>query len=87
MTEIQNLNTERNSLTEQIGALIRDKKVEEANKIRTKVQEIKNNLSSLEKELQEVNEQLDLILHSIPNIPHDSVPIGKDEKDNVEIRK
>jgi seryl-tRNA synthetase len=86
-TKIQELNTERNLLTEQVGKLIKDKNIDEANKIRSKVQKIKSDISEMEIELQDINAQLDVVLHSIPNVPHESVPVGKDEKDNPEIRK
>jgi seryl-tRNA synthetase len=51
------------------------------------VQTIKIDINELEKKLQNISAELDVVLHSIPNVPHDSVPIGKDEKNNLEIRK
>ncbi|MDR0675062.1 MAG: serine--tRNA ligase [Mycoplasmataceae bacterium] len=86
-TEIQKLNTERNSLTNQIAKLIKDKKNDLANQAKLKVQTIKIDINELEKKLQNISAELDVVLHSIPNVPHDSVPIGKDEKNNLEIRK
>jgi seryl-tRNA synthetase len=81
------MNTEHNFLTNEIGELIKNKQTDEANKKRTKVQKIKTDINQLENDLQEISKQLDITLRSIPNIPHESVPVGKDENDNVEIRK
>jgi seryl-tRNA synthetase len=86
-TEIQVLNAERNALTEQVAKLMKDKQNTEANSIKTKVQHIKSEVSKLELQIKDIDKDLDLVLHSIPNVPHESVQIGKDEKDNVEIRK
>ncbi|MDR0739884.1 MAG: serine--tRNA ligase [Mycoplasmataceae bacterium] len=86
-SNIQNLNTERNALTQQISSLIKDKKTNEVNEVRSKVQYIKQEIAKLESELTLVNAELNTILYSIPNVPHKSVPIGKDETQNKEIRK
>jgi seryl-tRNA synthetase len=86
-TDIQKLNTERNSLTEQVAKLMKANQLDAANQIRAKVQVIKTSIVEMEQDLTEVDSQLDVVLHSIPNIPHESVPIGKDENDNPEIRK
>jgi seryl-tRNA synthetase len=51
------------------------------------VQYIKQEIAKLESELTLVNAELNTILYSIPNVPHKSVPIGKDETQNKEIRK
>jgi seryl-tRNA synthetase len=86
-TDIQTLNAERNVLTEQIAKLMKDKKSTEANSIKTKVLNIKEKIAKLELQIKDIDKDLDLVLHSIPNVPHESVQVGKDEKDNVEIRK
>jgi seryl-tRNA synthetase len=65
---------------------MKDKKADEANKIKIKVQGVKEKISALEAQVKTLDQDLDLVLHSIPNVPHESVQLGKDEKDNKEIR-
>jgi seryl-tRNA synthetase len=81
------LNAERNNLTKQIAALMANKETTNADKIKAQVKSSKEKIAQLEKEQAVVEQQLDLIMHSIPNLPQKDVPIGKDEKDNVEVRK
>jgi seryl-tRNA synthetase len=86
-TDIQTLNAERNVLSEQVAKLMKANKKNEANQIKTKVQSIKEQIGKLESQLKKIDSDLDLVLHSIPNVPHESVQIGDNEKDNVEVRK
>ena len=81
------LRQERNATSDEIGALFRDKKVDEANAKKQKVVEINEQLVALEKEENELSEQLKSKMMVIPNIIDDSVPICKDESENVEIEK
>jgi len=85
--KIEELQAQRNSLSKNIGALMREKKIDEANEIKKQVEEIKNKITILEEELNKINEELIQKAFSIPNIPDDDVPVGKDEDDNVEIKK
>jgi len=85
--QIESLQAKRNSLSKNIGALMREKKIDEANEIKKEVEHIKNEIASLEEELNKINEELIQKALSIPNIPDDDVPVGKDEDDNVEIKK
>jgi seryl-tRNA synthetase len=87
VTEIQNLNAERNNLTKQIATLMASKDTAKANKIKEQVKNSKEKVAKLEKQQIDVEQQLDSIMHSIPNLPQKDVPIGKDEKANVEVRK
>lgn len=73
----------RNTVTEEIAQLKRDKK-DADDKIK-QMQEIGKIISKLDKELDEVEKQLETIEFTLPNIPHPDVPIGEDEDDNVEI--
>ena len=82
-----NLRQERNSTSDEIGALFRDKKVDEANEKKQRVVEINKQLESIEKEESELSEILKSKMMVIPNIIDDSVPIGKDDSENVEIEK
>ena len=81
------LRKERNEISGQIGALMRDKKIDEANALKAKVVEINNKLVEIEKEEAEVSLKIKQIMMTIPNIIDDSVPIGKDDSENVEIQK
>jgi len=82
-----NLRQERNTTSDEIGTLFRDKKVDEANAKKQRVVEINNQLESIEKEESELSENLKSKMMVIPNIIDDSVPIGKDDSENVEIEK
>ncbi len=81
----QELQAERNSKSKAIGQA--KAKGEDAAPILAEVADLGERLKAAESELQDVQQQLDDILLSIPNIPHASVPDGKDENDNVEIRR
>jgi len=85
--QIESLQAKRNSLSKSIGALMRDKKIDEANEIKKEVENIKNEMTTLEEELNKINVELTQKALSIPNIPDDDVPVGADENDNVEIKK
>ena len=81
------LRKERNAISGQIGLLMREKKIDEANNLKSQVVEINNKLENIEKEEQTLTEQIKKIMMVIPNIIDDSVPVGKDDSENVEIEK
>ena len=85
--EGDNLRQIRNSKSSEIGSLMRDKKVEEANSIKDEVKKINDRLVVLEEEETNLNKELRDKMLVIPNIIDDSVPIGKDDSFNVEIEK
>ena len=82
-----NLRAERKSLSNQIGSLMKNGKKNEAEEIKSQVQEINNKLAENEKLEAEYAEEIKTRMMRIPNIMHDSVPIGKDDSENVEIKK
>lgn len=82
-----NLRQERNMISDEIGVLFREKKVDEANLKKQRVVEINKQLEKIEKEERELLENLKSKMMIIPNIIDDSVPIGKDDSENVEIEK
>ena len=82
-----NLRRERNATSDEIGALMRDKKADEANQKKQRVVEINDQLVHIEKEENELSETLKSKMMIIPQIIDDSVPIGKDDSENVEIEK
>ncbi len=85
--EGDNLRMERNSLSKEIGNLMREGKKDEAESTKAKVNEINSKLENVEKETAEYSNKIKEIMMRIPNIIHESVPIGKDDTENVEIQK
>ena len=81
------LRMKRNSLSSKIGNLMRIGKKEEAQNIKEEVQNINNELEENEKLEAEYANQVTERMMKIPNIIHESVPIGKDDSENVEIEK
>ena len=81
------LRQSRNSLSKEIGNLMREGKKEEAEQIKAKVNEINNELVENEKLETEYSEKVTNIMMKIPNIMHDSVTVGKDDSENVEVKK
>ena len=81
------LRSNRNTISSSIGALMRDKKIEEANHKKQEVVEINERLVSIEKEEEELNVKIKEKMMVIPNIIDASVPIGKDDSENVEVEK
>ena len=82
-----NLRAERKSLSNQIGSLMKAGKKNEAEAIKSQVQEINNKLEENEKLEATYAEEIKTRMMRIPNIMHESVPIGKDDSENVEIKK
>ena len=81
------LRSNRNKISDEIGLLFREKKTEEANLNKEKVKKINEELEDIEKEEENLNVELKKRMMVIPNIIDDSVPIGKDDSENVEIEK
>jgi len=84
LRELEALRAERNALSKEVGR--RKSKGEQTAELEGKVKEIKEKIEGLEGQLSKVEEQLRSVMLSIPNIPHQSVPVGKDETENVEVR-
>ena len=85
--EVDALRASRNSLSEQIGKLMREKKIEEANSIKETVKKNNERIAEIEKEEEQLAERIKQIMMTIPNIIDASVPIGKDDSENVEIER
>ena len=83
---LEELKAKRNTLSKEIGKLIRENK-EEAEKLKEEVSKLKDKIEKLDKELKTIDEKLTQKALIIPNIPDDDVPVGQDENDNVEIKK
>ena len=85
--EGDDLRAKRNSLSQQIGALMREKKVEEANEIKATVVRNNERIEVIEAEVAEIEAKIKQIMMTIPNIVDDSVPVGKDDSENVEVQR
>ncbi len=85
--EGDNLRADRNRMSKEIGGLMRQGKKEEANELKNKVKEMGDQLVALEKKEEELEEEIRKRMLVIPNIIDPSVPIGKDDSENVEIEK
>ncbi len=83
----EELQAKRNSLSKQIGALMGQGKKDEAEAAKNEVANIKAEMDKIEQDLPNIQAALDDLLLRVPNLPHKSVPAGKDETENVEIRK
>lgn len=85
LVEVEGLKSLRNNVTQEISRMKRagenaDAKIAEMRSVGDKI-------SQLDSRLKEVEDQLSAILMTIPNLPDESVPLGKDEHDNVEMRR
>lgn len=74
-------------LSAQIGSLMKEKKTDEANAIKENVSKLKESVKNLEHQLDKTQEKLTELLCTIPNIPNDDVPEGKDASDNVIVKE
>lgn len=81
----EDLKSKRNEVTQKIAQLKREK--QNADDLITEMRTVGDQIKQFNDELRVVEEQLDHLLLSIPNIPHESTPVGETEDDNVEIRK
>lgn len=85
--EVEALRANRNKISKQIGALMAQGKKEEAEEVKKQVTENAQRTAELDKREKEVEEKLLQIMMVIPNIIDPSVPIGKDDSENVEVQK
>ena len=86
-TEGDNLRAERNKASKEIGALMKAGKKEEAEEAKKKVKEIGDRITQLEAEEDEYQAEIKKRMMVIPNIIDPSVPIGKDDSENVEVER
>lgn len=85
LLETETLKNTRNTVSQEVA---RKKKAgEDAEALIAEMREVGDRIKQLDEELRLLEEQLDALVLSIPNIPHDSVPVGRSEDDNVEIRR
>jgi seryl-tRNA synthetase len=85
--EVEALRAEKNKTSKQIGAMMAQGKKEEAEELKRKVTESADKMEALSAEEKKVEEKIKKIMMTIPNIIDPSVPIGKDDSENVELER
>ncbi len=83
--EVEDLRNRRNTVSEEIGKLKRQG--QDASEMIAEMKTVSDRIKALDEQLREVDSAIRDFLLNIPNIPHESVPVGKDEEDNVEVRR
>lgn len=81
-----NLQSELNRISKEIGLLIKNGKQTEAEALKEKTVNIKNEIEKYKDQLNDIEEKLNRLIVLLPNLPHDSVPQGKDSSDNIVVR-
>ena len=87
IVEVERLQAERNAVSKEIGQLMREGKRDEAEAAKARVAANKERIAELDDKRDEVEQELFDLVAAIPNIPHESVPYGKDDSDNPEVRR
>ncbi|MBQ3400521.1 MAG: serine--tRNA ligase, partial [Lachnospiraceae bacterium] len=85
--EADDLRASKNKLSKQIGALMGQKKIDEANAVKAEVAAANARLAELEPKETELREQIKNIMYRIPQMIDPSVPIGRDDSENVEVQR
>ncbi len=87
IAESDQLNAQRNAASREIGGLMKEGRQEEAEKQRRQVGELKERIAKLDRLREQSEARMHEFLSTLPNIPHESVPVGSDESQNVETRR
>ena len=87
IAESDQLNAERNVSSREIGTLMKEGKREEADGRRKEVNELKERIAALDSAREQAETRMHELLSTLPNVPHESVPVGADEAANVEVRR
>ncbi len=85
LKKVEELKSQKNKASEEVAKLKRERK--DASEIIQKMKSVSDEISTLDKQLSEIERQLNQILLFIPNVPHSSVPVGDNSTHNVEVRK
>ncbi|MDA3780290.1 MAG: serine--tRNA ligase, partial [Bacteroidales bacterium] len=85
--DADNVQAELNKISKEIGILFKDGKIDEANNVKQKTLVLKENVKKKIEEQNDIDKDLNNLLIQIPNIPHESVPSGKNDKDNLTIKE
>jgi seryl-tRNA synthetase len=86
IAEVEKLKADRNKAAKEIGVLMAQKKFQEAEAKKAESKGIGDKIAILDKQISEIESKRDDLLLRIPNLPHSSVPIGKDSSENVVVR-
>ena len=86
-TKKDELRANKNKMSSEIGLLMKDKKIEEANKIKEEIARMGQEIDALEEEQGKLTKEIRERMLVIPNIMDASVPIGKDDSENVEVQR
>ena len=84
---VETLRARRNSASSEIGALMRNKQIDAANAIKAEVSQINIDIAAFDEKLVDLEAKLKKIMMTIPNIIDSSVPVGKDDSENVEVKR
>jgi len=84
-TQLDATAADLNTLSKEIGTLFKSGQVEKANLLKQKTADLKEKKTKLTEELNTTAQELQQILYQIPNLPHDSVPVGNSDEDNEEV--
>lgn len=87
IAESDELNARRNTASREIGALMKEGKKEAGDERRKEVGELKDRIAELDQLREQSETRMRELLSTLPNMPHESVPVGKDEAANVEVRR
>jgi len=87
IAESDSLNAQRNAASREIGGLMKEGKKDEAESRRREVGELKDRIADLDQKRATAETKMNELLSTLPNVPHESVPRGESEEDNVEIRR
>lgn len=87
LIDVEKLKSDRNNLSKTIGELVRAKKNDEVESIKTRVGEINQTITRYDEQLKEINYLLEHLLRTIPNLPDAKIKVGIDDNDNQEIRR
>jgi seryl-tRNA synthetase len=87
IAESDTLNATRNAASREIGALMKAGNRDEAEARRKEVNELKERIAELDQQRDQAETRMHDLISTLPNIPHESVPVGKDESANVEVRR
>ncbi|HTL56799.1 MAG TPA: serine--tRNA ligase [Candidatus Limnocylindrales bacterium] len=86
LSEVETLKAQRNRVSKEIGALMSQKKTQEAEAKKQETRELGDRITQLDKQSAEAERARDQLMLGLPNLPHESVPVGKTAEDNPVIR-
>lgn len=85
--EVEELKAQKNKFSKEIGALARENKKDEIQKVKTQVDNLAGTIDRLDEELKEIMKKINTNIMVIPNVPNEQMPVGESDEDNLEVRK